>query len=42
VAFLEQHNKDHKPEFVVKLWSWKDLVILVQFVVIVVLWYKIM
>jgi hypothetical protein len=41
-AFLEQQNKDRKPEHVVKPWSWKDWVILVQFVVIVVLWYQIM
>jgi hypothetical protein len=37
VAFLEHQNKDRKREHVAKLWSWKDLVILVQFVVIVVL-----
>jgi hypothetical protein len=29
-------------EDVTKKWCWKDWVILVQFVVIVVLWYKIM
>jgi viroplasmin and RNaseH domain-containing protein len=28
-AFLEQQNKDLKAEHVAKLWSWKDLVILV-------------
>jgi hypothetical protein len=41
-TFLEQQNKDRKPEQVAKSRSWKDLVILVQFIVIVVLWYKIM
>jgi hypothetical protein len=41
-AFLEQQNKDHKREQVAKLCSWKDLVILVLFVAIVVLLYKIM
>jgi hypothetical protein len=40
--FLEQQNKDRKPEHVAKLWSRKDWMILVQFVVIVVLWYQIM
>jgi viroplasmin and RNaseH domain-containing protein len=28
-AFLEQQNKDRRLEYVVKLWSWKDLVILI-------------
>jgi hypothetical protein len=41
-AFLQQQNKDRKPEQVVKFWYWKDLVMLVQFVLIVFLWYKIM
>jgi hypothetical protein len=36
-AFLEQQNIDQKPKHVVNIWSWKDWVILVQFVVIVVL-----
>jgi hypothetical protein len=34
-VFLQQHNKNCKPEQVAKFWSWKDLVILVKFVVIV-------
>jgi hypothetical protein len=42
VAFLEQQNKDRKPEQVPKFWSWKDVLILVQFVVIIVLWYIIL
>jgi viroplasmin and RNaseH domain-containing protein len=42
VAFLKQQNKDRKPEHVVKLWYWKDLMILVQFIVSVVLWCQIM
>jgi hypothetical protein len=40
--FLEQQNKDRKPEHVAKLWSQEVWMILVQFVVIVVLWYQIM
>jgi viroplasmin and RNaseH domain-containing protein len=28
-AFLEQQNKDRRLEYVAKLWSWKDLVILI-------------
>jgi viroplasmin and RNaseH domain-containing protein len=31
-----------KGEHVSNKWSWKDRVILVQFIVIVILWYKIM
>jgi hypothetical protein len=40
-TFLEHHYKNRKPEQVAKCWYWKDLVILVEFVVIVVLCYKI-
>jgi viroplasmin and RNaseH domain-containing protein len=39
-AFLEHQNKDRKSEHVVNMWSWKDCVILVQFVVIIILWYQ--
>jgi viroplasmin and RNaseH domain-containing protein len=49
VAFLEHQIElqkseqvAQKAEDVAKKWCWKDWVILVQFVVIVVLWYKIM
>jgi hypothetical protein len=36
-------NKSHKNvEDATKKWCWKDSVILVQFIVITVLWYKIM
>jgi hypothetical protein len=38
--FLERITE--KGEHVSNKWRWKDWVILVQFVVIVVLWYKIM
>jgi hypothetical protein len=31
-AFLQQQNKDRRSKHVAKFWSWKDLVILVQFV----------
>jgi viroplasmin and RNaseH domain-containing protein len=48
-AFLEHQNKDRKtedvtrkPEHITNMWCSKDWVILVQFIVIVVLWYKIM
>jgi hypothetical protein len=48
-AFLEHQNKDRKTEHVarksehaVNKRCWKDWVILVHFVVITVLWYKIM
>jgi viroplasmin and RNaseH domain-containing protein len=39
-AFLEHIAEKGEP--VSNKWCWKDWVILVQFVVIVVLWYKIM
>jgi hypothetical protein len=49
VAFFEHQNElrkseqvTQKVEDVAKNWCWKDWVILVQFVVIAVLWYKIM
>jgi hypothetical protein len=48
VAFLDHQKKLQKSEQVAqkvedgaKKWSWKDWVILVQLVVIVVLWYNI-
>jgi viroplasmin and RNaseH domain-containing protein len=48
VAFLDHQNKLQKSEQVAqkvedgaKKWSWKDWMILVQFVVIAVLWYNI-
>jgi viroplasmin and RNaseH domain-containing protein len=48
VAFLEHQNElqkakqvTQKVEDVAKKWCWKNWVILVQFVVITVLWYKI-
>jgi hypothetical protein len=49
VTFLEHQNElrkskqvAQKAKDVAKKWCWKDWMILVQFVVIVVLWYKIM
>jgi hypothetical protein len=42
VVFLEHENQDRKLEHVTNKWCWKNWLILVQFVVIVVLWYKIM
>jgi hypothetical protein len=49
VAFLDHQNELRKSEQVIqkaedvpKKWSGKDWVILVQFVVIVILWYNIM
>jgi hypothetical protein len=49
VAFLEHQIElrkseqvAQKAEDVAKKWCWKDWIILVQFVVIAVLWYKIM
>jgi hypothetical protein len=48
VVFLEHQNElrkskqvTQKVEDVAKKWCWKNWVILVQFVVITVLWYKI-
>jgi viroplasmin and RNaseH domain-containing protein len=41
-TFPEHQNKDRKLEHVANMWCWKDWVILVQFVIIAVLWYKIM
>jgi viroplasmin and RNaseH domain-containing protein len=49
VTFLEHQNElrkskqvAQKAKDVAKKWCWKDWMILVQFVVIVVLWYRIM
>jgi hypothetical protein len=42
LLFLNTRTKIKKAKHVTKLWSWKDWVILLQFVVIVVLLYHVM